>query len=419
MNEQVAEHLAVEEVVRCSSIGEAAEAMADFSSNGRAVYPLGGGTAIEVGMPVSRPGVLLDVAGLDAVDDYPSEDMTITVGAGVPIAELARILAEKNQALPIDFSHPEAATLGGSIAVNQSGPRRYRNGTLRDYLIGIDAVFADGKRVHGGGRVVKNVAGYDFMKMHTGALGTLGVVVQATLKVRPIPESRAAVIAPLFDQDLAPALNALAVSSTRPVAIELLTGAELFRLAENDLGAATPWGMALFFEESDKAVRWQLRRWGDEIKPLGIHASPPIEGERYDALLSMLTAWPTAPRWSVVARAAVLPSRTAEFCLEASRLLPTVRCHAHAGNGIVHLALEDVEHGEWLAALAKFEPLARRCTGSIIVPRCPVDWKDPAWLWGPPRPDWKLMRELKDKLDPTNVLNPGRFPPVLAPVHTA
>src|SRR4029077_853691 len=122
------------------------------------------------------------------VIDYPARDMTITVQAGLPIAVLQRTLATENQRLPLDVPRPELATLGGALATNVSGPRRYGFGTLRDYVIGITTVNDEGHEVKAGGRVVKNVAGYDLCKLHVGALGTLGVITQVTLKLRPLPE---------------------------------------------------------------------------------------------------------------------------------------------------------------------------------------------------------------------------------------
>ena len=118
----------------------------------------------------------MDCRSLNRVIDYPARDMTITVQAGITIAELQTLLAAENQRLPVDVPHADRATLGGALAVNVSGPRRYGFGTLRDYVIGISTVNDEGQEVKAGGRVVKNVAGYDLCKLHIGALGTLGII---------------------------------------------------------------------------------------------------------------------------------------------------------------------------------------------------------------------------------------------------
>ena len=151
--------------------------------------------------------------------------MTITVQAGITLAALQAELAKEGQWLPIDVALPEQATLGGAIALNKSGPRRYGYGTLRDYVIGISFVTDDGVEVKAGGRVVKNVAGYDLMKLQIGAAGTLGVVTQVTLKVKPKPEVSAAVAFGCAAESLGSVLDLVHASKSRPMAVELLNPA--------------------------------------------------------------------------------------------------------------------------------------------------------------------------------------------------
>ena len=139
----------------------------------------------------ARAGWAIDLRGLASVIDYPARDMTITVQAGITFAALHTILAAENQRLPIDVPRPTATTLGGAMADNISGSRRFGFGTLRDYVIGISTINDEGQETKAGGRVVKNVAGYDLCKLHIGALGTLGIITQVTLKVRPKLEASA------------------------------------------------------------------------------------------------------------------------------------------------------------------------------------------------------------------------------------
>ena len=151
-------------------------------------HPLGGGTSLEYGLPARQAGLGLSLTGLTRVVDYPARDMTITVEAGLPLAELAGILAGERQWLPVEGPQPAEATIGGLMATAWSGPRRYGWGTMRDFVIGVSAVDGRGIPFKGGGRVVKNVAGYDFCKLLTGSCGTLAVVTQLTLKLRPLPD---------------------------------------------------------------------------------------------------------------------------------------------------------------------------------------------------------------------------------------
>ena len=190
-------------VDRPESVAALREAVARRASEGLAIYPQGGRTSLDYGGIPRRPGVALDVTALDGVIDYPAADMTVTVGAGITLAKLQAVLATEGQFLPIDAPHAERATLGGVYATNTCGPRRFGWGRPRDQIIGVSFVTADGKEVKGGGRVVKNVAGYDFPKLMTGSMGTLGIITQMTLKVRPRPGASVLVVARFERSDAA------------------------------------------------------------------------------------------------------------------------------------------------------------------------------------------------------------------------
>src|ERR1700722_17745144 len=157
----------------------------NFRGPKRPLAPLGGRTALGFGGRLSQPAVGLDLTHLDRVVDFPARDMTVTVEAGIRIDRLAQVLKSEGQRLPIDVAQPDRATLGGAIATNANGPRRFGFGTFRDYVIGLTAMTADGRVFHSGGRVVKNVAGYDLCKLLVGSLGTLAVITQVTLKLKP------------------------------------------------------------------------------------------------------------------------------------------------------------------------------------------------------------------------------------------
>ena len=160
---------------------------------------------------------------LDRVVEFAARDMTITVEAGISIARLDEILRGEGLRLPIDIPQWERATLGGAMAANASGPRRFGLGTFRDYVIGLTAMKADGQLFHSGGRVVKNVAGYDLCKLLVGSMGTLAIVTQVTLKLKPIPEASALVCATFANlADREAAVAGLLTSQTRPMAIDTL-----------------------------------------------------------------------------------------------------------------------------------------------------------------------------------------------------
>jgi glycolate oxidase FAD binding subunit len=347
-----------------------------------ALYPVGGRTALDYGLTPTEPGVACDTTALSGVIDYPARDMTVTVQAGVTLAALRAVLAKEGQWLPVDVPEPDRATLGGAVAANAGGPRRYGYGTLRDYVIGISVVTDDGVEVKAGGRVVKNVAGYDLMKLHIGALGTLGVVTQLTLKVKPKPEARAAVAFGCDAAALAGVLDLLAASKTRPVAVELLNRAA-WAAAGLAPAPAADWVVVVGFEEKAAAVKWQVSALLAELTAVPARDATELADT---AALDALAALQVRPESRFIGRLSVLPSKLAEAVRSRAGLV-----HAHALTGVVWLHADDAPP-----------------EGAAVV-RCPAAQKAALPVWGAPRSDWELMRHIKRTLDPDNVFNPGRL----------
>jgi len=392
------------------------EIVREASRRAAPVYPLGGCTSLDYGLPAPRAGLGLDLSGLRRVIDYPARDMTMTVGAGISIARLSEIMSGENQRLPVDIAERDRATLGGAIATNASGPRRFGFGTLRDYVIGIQAVDGLGTVYKAGGRVVKNVAGYDLCKLLVGSVGTLGVITEITLKLRPQAEASALVGAVVADgrtDQLDRLLAGLLTSRTRPVAIEVLNApaaCELAAALENPAWfAEVPRSGRLLlvgFEGTAAEVQWQRQRlreeWlGDDL-PLWERA-----GQEAAPLWQLLTEFPTQPA-ALTFKANLLSSRVPMFFRLCDGL--PVRLASHAGNGIVTGHVHDVSDVQEAGRILE---LIRQCAvldkGNAIVLRCPADWKSELGVWGRPRGDWALMEKVRRKLDPHGILNPGRF----------
>jgi glycolate oxidase FAD binding subunit len=254
-------------VQRVGSTSELSELIRRAGSENQAVYPLGGRTMLDLGLPPARPGVAVDLRALDQIIDYPARDMTITVQAGITLAHLADTLRPENQRLPVDIPRPTESTLGGALAANSSGPRRYGFGTLRDYVIGITVVNDEATEAKAGGRVVKNVAGYDLCKLHVGALGTLGIITQVTLRLRPLAEETALCLVGCDAAGLEALLEKVHTSQTRPVCIELLNSAAARKI---NLPADSAWLVVVGFEENHAAVQWQVEKLQQELTPLKV-----------------------------------------------------------------------------------------------------------------------------------------------------
>ncbi len=387
--------------------------LADNSTGpARPVFAVGGGTSTQFGYPSTVAGQTVSTTRLDRVIDYPARDMTVTVEAGITIERLQQLLATERQRLPIDIPEADWATLGGVLATNASGSRRLGLGTMRDAVIGLSAVDAEGRLFKSGGRVVKNVAGYDLCKMLIGSLGTLAVVSQITLKLRPIPERSAILWVPLSAiGEAEPILERLTSSATRPVAIDLLDrrGAELVS-AKSRL--SLPVNAAVLVVGVEGGVRdtdWQLRTVQDEIRRVQSGESHAVEAGEVDNLWSALTEFPVAIEGPVTFKASLLPSRTVAFVEQSARFGCAIQ--AHAGSGIVtgHLpgSAETVESAQ--AIIRPVRQAAEACGGSLVVMRCDDDWKATLNVFGRSTPATDLMRTLKTQLDPRGLLNPRRL----------
>jgi glycolate oxidase FAD binding subunit len=375
-------------------------------AQGHALYPQGGRTALDYGNPARDPGVAIDTRALCRVIDYPASDMTITVEAGLTLAALRAVLAEKGQRLLIDAPNSDLATLGGIFATNATGPRRFGAGRPRDQILGVSFVTSDGALVKGGGRVVKNVAGYDFPRLLTGSLGTLGIIVQMTLKVRPIPELSALVWVPMPDfEALGPTLDRLNTSATRPVALELLNSSGA-RLVGDALGLpASDWVLVLGYEDNATSVAWQLDRVKAE---LGQGDFTILEGLRTEPLWSALSEFQAAKAGALCFKANLRRSSVVPFITRPDPSRWAIQ--AHAGNGLVwgH-ALGETDLERLAREVEQLRAAAAADGGNLILPRCPTDAKDRLRVWGEPRPDWEIARRIKAALDPKGVMNPGRF----------
>ena len=393
------------------TIAEVGQTVREAAAQGQSVFPLGGRTMLGLGFPPNKPGIGVDLRSLDQVIDYPARDMTITVQAGTTISKLQAILAAENQQLPVDVPLPEQATLGGAIAVNASGPRRYGYGTLRDYVIGISFVNGEGKEVKAGGRVVKNVAGYDLMKLHIGALGTLGIVTQVTLKLRPLPQEQTALTVGCSADALAPLLELLHRTRTHPVWLELFNGAAIGYMGPQaqDFPADAPWFALIGFESNRETVLWQVKRLQKEIVEayeagLGIRQVGGPTGRLWRDFLEL----PALEPGGLDLRANLLPSDIAAFCLLADMLPYALQLRVHAGNGIVIGHVDDLTLDKARTMLKTLLD-AVEPEGNVMVTRCPTEWKRRLPIWGKPRGDYWLMRRIKEALDPRGIFNPGRF----------
>jgi len=375
------------------------------------VVAWGGGTAAAVGTPVSRGGLVLGLARLNRLVEHEPGDLTATVEAGMTMAALEAALRARGQWLSLDPPEPERATVGGVVAANASGSRRHLYGAARDLVIGLTAVTGEGAVVRGGGKVVKNVAGYDLPKLFVGSFGTLGVIVDVTVKLRPLPDCER-LVAVRFERlkDAGVAARAVMGSDLIPTALDL-ADAEAARA----LGLA-PGGPALLvgFDGVVEQVDWQCAELG-RVVGLGGGGrveilQPPMWGRL--PLAARLAFDPPA----AVMRLSVLPAQVSEVMeqgAEAARARGFASAwSAHAGVGVVTATIHGagrIEPADVAVVLSEWRGVARGAGGHATIEWAPLAVKAEIPVWDDPGPAARIMQRIKAHLDPGNVLNPGRF----------
>ncbi len=348
--------------------------------------------------------------------DYTPRDMTILVEAGMRMADLAATLAAEGQQLPIDVPRASEATIGGVVATNWCGPRRYGHGTIRDYVIGIHAVDGRGVAFKGGGRVVKNVAGYDFCKLLTGSLGTLGVITQLALKVKPRPESTGAIVADCGDLSVAEdASSRLAMLEAPPVAIDLLTG-ETWNSAIRNPKSEIRNRLSVRLEGTEAEVGWLADRVQTELRAArgaNVHRLTKDESDTLwdrQVEFSDRGAGSSDDNSPIVVQIAVPPSAVVGTIAKLIAIDADCTIQAHAASGIIVARFAKFTQGELTATLAgKLRPAAVQLGGSLVVVRSNLDGLTPHLVWGGRTDAVVLLERIKHKFDPKNILNPGRY----------
>jgi glycolate dehydrogenase FAD-binding subunit len=393
-----------------------AEAVRTAYESREPVYPVGGRTSFDCCGPVPAGGRELDLTKLNRIVDYTPRDMTIVAEAGVRMADLAAVLATEGQQLPIDVPRAAEATLGGVMATNWSGPRRLGYGTMRDYLIGVHAVDGRGVAFKGGGRVVKNVAGYDFCKLLTGSFGTLGVVTQLALKVKPLTEQAATVVAACANLAVVESiLQRLVGLAATPAAIDFLVGSDWNREALAG-DAAAEFTLCVRIVGTEAEVRSLAEHVQYEFWQGGAIAAQLLSGAEAERLLVRQVEFADRgaglepDRAALVVKVAVPPSALAATIGELRAHDACCTIQAHAASGILVARYTDFAAADVGAVLVgKLRPAAVKRGGSLVVLGGTIAGLTPHIVWGGRTAATILMERVKQQFDPHNILNPGRF----------
>lgn len=402
------------------SVEEMAAVMACASAERLKVAPWGSGTKISFGSVPERVDIVLGLSRLNDMVDYAPEDMTATFQAGILLKDAQAVLSQKGQWIALDPPHVDRATVGGVLATNSSGPRRFRYGSARDFLIAIRVVHADGRVTKGGAKVVKNVSGYDMPKLYVGSLGTLGIIAEATFRVYPIPHAEKTFLAtfPSVEAEQS-VITRLLDSTIVPNAVQLLNPAAARRIAsETGLGwDVGSYGLAVAIGSVPEAVEAQLaavRQLCDEGGALQGHI---LEGTAHFAFWRAVRDFTAADGHRAVLKGSVLLTKIGEAVRKgeeaAAKAGLGLGVVSEAGSGIIRYYVSSDKPealqqglGDVMSHLRDF---ARHAAGSLILLEAPPEAKATLDVWGSVGNTLPLMRGLKEQFDPQRILNPGRF----------
>lgn len=361
------------------------------------VIPRGAGTKLTWGSTPSSADLVLSTVRLVAGVDHCPGDLTAILPAGASLARVNELLGREGQWLPLDPPQSDRATIGGIVATNDSGPRRHRYGTARDLIIGIEMALVDGRTAKAGGRVVKNVAGYDLSRLLCGSFGTLALVVSATFKLAPLPAASCTVVATAGNaQRLGRLALAFAAVPLAPSAVEL---------------DSPPARMLIRFETTPAAAEQQAAAACDLCKR---HEAPTtllqglVERDAWRSYEARL--WDTE---GTLLKIAVLPSHVGDLVdlIERATASHSVdyRVGGRAALGVLFLKLRgDVERHMEIVREVRQTAAARG--GSAVLLSTPVSTERRIDSWGEVGDSLRIMRAVKARFDPHGTLNPGRGP---------
>ena len=381
-------------VVEAGSVEETSELMKLASREGLVVSPRGSGTKMHLGDPPASLDLIVSTARMNEIIEHVPGDQVVRVQAGIRLQDLQEQLSGSDQMLAIDPPEREA-TIGGIIAANASGPRRYRYGTIRDLIIGITVVLHDGTVAKAGSKVVKNVAGYDLSKLFTGSLGTLGIIVTANFRLHPIPQvSRTVAVEVESPEAAAGAAQAMMHSQVEPTAVELHYGEDARLLTV--LLESIPAGV----EEKVEVASFLLNPFG-EVRTLSDeetgYLDPSTAAE--DEAAVKLSA-PPADLTDVLGTVLGAAER---------RGLDQPRITGHAASGVTFVGFSGGDEDARAGFVEELREILLRRGGSVTLQKAPLSLKNRVGAWDQGGDYLGLIRRVKEKFDPRGGMNPGRF----------
>lgn len=387
------------------------------NENGKKIVIAGNGTKRGFGGTASTYDIVLSLKNYQGIVEHATGDMTVTVKAGTTFNQLQAFLQAHGQQLPLDPSLPEEATLGGIIAANDSGPKRLRYGSARDMVIGLKVIYPDGKVLRSGGKVVKNVAGYDMNKLYIGSMGTLGVFSEITVKLRPISSYVSLLLVPFPSgnvEQIQKLVKTVLDTTLEPVSLELLNPA----ISKVMTGVET-YTLATTFEDVESSVNYQQEKFKELLsleQEVQIFNNEEVTG--FWAQFSQLKPSGaveyvnTSATTEASVKIGVKNIDVADIVKKATAFEEiynvNVLAHGGLGHGICHVHLNGLS-GDILAIITSLREMAEAVNGYAIVTHLPAALRQELDIWGDKQPYHFLFEGIKQKVDPKKTLNDHRF----------
>ncbi|MEH2057017.1 MAG: FAD-binding oxidoreductase [Nostoc sp.] len=370
-----------------------AAVIAKAHTNNWRVLPCGSGNKLSWGGLAKGIDVVVSTERINQLIEHAVGDLTVTVEAGMKFSDLQALLAKSRQFLALDPTAPELATIGGIVATGDTGSLRQRYGSVRDQLLGITFVRADGEIAKAGGRVVKNVAGYDLMKLLTGSYGTLGFISQLTFRLYPLPEASGTVVLTGKAEAISQAADILRGSALTPVQADLLSTKLV-----SSLGLGEGLGLIARFQSISESVKEQSNRVLEVGQKLGLDGAIFADGDEANLWQRLQERIHTTATESVITcKIGVLPTAAVEILTQVELGL----IHISSGLGLLQLESKN--------QVLKMRDRTQAHRGFLTILSAPRAVKEQIDVWGYTGNALPLMRCIKEQFDSKNILSPGRF----------
>lgn len=385
------------------TVAELTEIVSQASQSNISLLPCGNGSKLGWGKVRESPQWIVSSQKLTKVIDHAVGDLVVTVQAGLKLAELQNFLQPFNQFLPLDPTYPQDGTVGGMVATADAGTLRQRYGGVRDLVLGLSFVRWDGKVAKAGGKVVKNVAGYDLMKLFTGSYGTLGIISEITFRLYPLVRNSKTILVTGNLQSITQLRDKITNSGLSPVSAELLTASVVQEL---ELGEET--GLILRFQSICASIDQQIKQVQQYASAEGLNEKIFAEQteERLWQKLKNLILIPSQ-EGSITAKFGIIPNESTNFYNQLAKLTQSQGLGMiNIGSGVGKLQFVKPVETE---VITKLRSLCQSYQGYLTILDAPITLKQNIDPWGYTGNGLNMMRKIKQKFDPHNILNPNYF----------